>query len=80
MIFNCCSVQTTQNTAEETLQLLSYAPQRLGHATFLDAEAIALVLEKKMCIEICLSSNILYAAALIPSSHIFISRVIGRQV
>ncbi|KAF8955708.1 hypothetical protein BDZ97DRAFT_1907526 [Flammula alnicola] len=44
---------------EETLQLLSYGPNRLGHATFLNDDAIAIVLEKKMCIEICLSSNLL---------------------
>ncbi|KJA20521.1 hypothetical protein HYPSUDRAFT_142021 [Hypholoma sublateritium FD-334 SS-4] len=61
--------ETTENTPEETLQLLSYGPQRLGHATFLDAEAIALVLEKKMCIEICLSSNILCKTVSSLESH-----------
>ena len=47
------------NTPEETLQLLSYSPDRLGHATFLNDEAISIVLEKKMCIEVCLTSNLL---------------------
>ncbi|KIM39183.1 hypothetical protein M413DRAFT_447147 [Hebeloma cylindrosporum] len=51
--------ETTNNTPEETLQLLSYCPERLGHATFLNDEAISIVLEKKMCIEICLTSNLL---------------------
>ncbi|KAJ3504805.1 hypothetical protein NLJ89_g7743 [Agrocybe chaxingu] len=51
--------ETVHNTPEETLQLLSYSPNRLGHATFLNDEAISIVLEKKMCIEICLTSNLL---------------------
>ncbi|KDR72171.1 hypothetical protein GALMADRAFT_158934 [Galerina marginata CBS 339.88] len=51
--------ETVQNPPEETLKLLSYNPDRLGHATFLNDEAIAIVLEKRMCIEICLSSNLL---------------------
>ncbi|KAF7329258.1 Metallo-dependent hydrolase [Mycena kentingensis (nom. inval.)] len=51
--------ETSENPAEETLQLLSYGPQRLGHATFLDDAAKAIVHRHKMCIEICLSSNIL---------------------
>ncbi|KDR72176.1 hypothetical protein GALMADRAFT_253015 [Galerina marginata CBS 339.88] len=51
--------ETIQNPPEETLKLLSYNPDRLGHATFLNDEAIAIVLEKRMCIEICLSSNLL---------------------
>jgi len=52
-------MQTAQNTPEETLKLLSSMPDRLGHATFLNEDAISIVLEKKMCIEICLSSNFL---------------------
>ncbi|KAF7290771.1 Metallo-dependent hydrolase [Mycena indigotica] len=51
--------ETAENSYEETKQLLSYQPNRLGHATFLDDEAKTLVRESKMCIEICLSSNIL---------------------
>ncbi|PPR08035.1 hypothetical protein CVT24_010834 [Panaeolus cyanescens] len=51
--------ETTDNTAEDTRQLLSFNPDRLGHATFLNEEAISIVLEKKMCVEICLSSNLL---------------------
>ncbi|KAJ6483525.1 Metallo-dependent hydrolase [Mycena vitilis] len=51
--------ETPANSPEETLQLLSYAPDRLGHATFLNEEAKAIVRENKTCIEICLSSNIL---------------------
>ncbi|TBU58859.1 Metallo-dependent hydrolase [Dichomitus squalens] len=43
----------------ETLQLLSFKPDRLGHATFLDDEAKRIVHTDEMCIEICLSSNLL---------------------
>jgi adenosine deaminase len=41
------------------MKLLSCGPQRLGHATFLDDQAKELVLAQRMCIEICLTSNIL---------------------
>ncbi|KAG2024030.1 adenosine deaminase-like protein [Coprinopsis cinerea AmutBmut pab1-1] len=51
--------ETIHNTREETLKLLSYRPQRLGHATFLDDEAIHIALGDNICIEICLSSNLL---------------------
>ncbi|KAI0358902.1 Metallo-dependent hydrolase [Trametes cingulata] len=42
----------------ETLQLLSFKPDRLGHATFLDEAAKKVVHTDEMCIEICLSSNL----------------------
>ncbi|KAI8983321.1 Metallo-dependent hydrolase [Trametes punicea] len=45
--------------AQETLQLLSFEPDRLGHATFLDEAAKKIVHTREMCIEICLSSNLL---------------------
>ncbi|KAJ7841498.1 Metallo-dependent hydrolase [Mycena olivaceomarginata] len=51
--------ETPVNSAEETLELLSYAPNRLGHATFLNDEAKSIVRQNKTCIEICLSSNLL---------------------
>lgn len=51
--------QTTQNTPEETLKLLSFNPDRLGHATFLNDEAQEIVIREKMPIEICLTSNLL---------------------
>ena len=51
--------KTEKNTSEDTLELLSYAPDRLGHATFLDSTTTALVHNQKICIEICLSSNLL---------------------
>jgi len=51
--------ETTRNTPEETLKLLSLDPDRLGHATFLNNETTSIVLEKRTCIEICLSSNLL---------------------
>ncbi|KAJ7439119.1 Metallo-dependent hydrolase [Mycena latifolia] len=51
--------ETPANSDEETLQLLSYAPDRLGHATFLNEEAKTAVRTSKTCIEVCLSSNLL---------------------
>ncbi|KAJ7695759.1 Metallo-dependent hydrolase [Mycena rosella] len=51
--------ETPENTSSDTLQLLSFRPDRLGHATFLDDQAKALVLRDKSCNEICLSSNLL---------------------
>ncbi|KAI0307456.1 adenosine deaminase-like protein, partial [Multifurca ochricompacta] len=51
--------ETSENSAVETMQLLSCEPQRLGHATFLDDEAKELVLTRRTCIEICLTSNLL---------------------
>ncbi|KAJ7094731.1 Metallo-dependent hydrolase [Mycena belliarum] len=51
--------ETSANSDEETLQLLSYAPDRLGHATFLNDEAKTAVRSAKTPIEICLSSNLL---------------------
>ncbi|KAJ7920821.1 hypothetical protein B0H13DRAFT_2249666 [Mycena leptocephala] len=51
--------ETADNTSADTLRLLQFQPDRLGHATFLDDEARALVLKNKPCIEICLSSNLL---------------------
>lgn len=51
--------QTADCPPAEVLQLLSYAPDRLGHATFLDDDAKAHVRTRKTCVEICLSSNLL---------------------
>lgn len=57
---NLSHPQTTANTSADTLRLLGFQPDRLGHATFLDDTAKTLVLKNKSCIEICLSSNLLY--------------------
>ncbi|KDR78453.1 hypothetical protein GALMADRAFT_243837 [Galerina marginata CBS 339.88] len=53
--------ETIQSPAvcRRNLNFISYNPDRLGHATFLNDEAIAIVLGKRMCIEICLSSTLL---------------------
>ncbi|KAG8958116.1 hypothetical protein FRC03_009453 [Tulasnella sp. 419] len=51
--------ETTSNTSEDTNTLLACNPSRLGHATFLNNSEQATVLEKKMAIEICLTSNLL---------------------
>ncbi|EIN13161.1 Metallo-dependent hydrolase, partial [Punctularia strigosozonata HHB-11173 SS5] len=55
--------ETTMNSADETLKLLACGPSRLGHATFLNEEAKEIVRREKMCIEICLSSNLLCKTA-----------------
>jgi adenosine deaminase len=52
-------VQTPKNTPEDTLILLSFKPDRLGHATFLNDEAQEVIIRDKMAIEICLTSNLL---------------------
>jgi adenosine deaminase len=54
-----CINQTLENTPEETLKLLSFKPDRLGHATFLNDEAQSLVDKEQIAIEICLTSNFL---------------------
>ncbi|KIY52855.1 Metallo-dependent hydrolase [Fistulina hepatica ATCC 64428] len=51
--------ETEENTAEETLRLLSLRPDRLGHATFLNDDARRIVMDSNVCVEICLSSNLL---------------------
>jgi len=51
--------QTTKNTPEDTLKLLSFKPDRLGHASYLNEEAQEFVIREKMAIEICLTSNLL---------------------
>ncbi|KAF8638676.1 hypothetical protein AX17_002021 [Amanita inopinata Kibby_2008] len=51
--------ETTHNSDAETLTLLSYKPTRLGHATFLNKDHQKIVHDKEICIEICLSSNLL---------------------
>ncbi|KAF7794698.1 hypothetical protein EIP86_005836 [Pleurotus ostreatoroseus] len=51
--------ETDKNTLAETKQLLSYAPDRLGHATFLDAATREAIYSSNTCVEICLSSNLL---------------------
>ncbi|KAF8337697.1 Metallo-dependent hydrolase [Amanita rubescens] len=51
--------ETTGNSDPETFKLLSYKPQRLGHGTFLTREHQRIVHDDQVCIEICLSSNLL---------------------
>ncbi|KAG2099640.1 Metallo-dependent hydrolase [Suillus discolor] len=66
--------ETTANTTEDSLALLSCRPDRLGHATFLSDELKAIARENrhcKPCIEICLSSNLLgRTAASLDAHHI----------
>ncbi|KZT09056.1 Metallo-dependent hydrolase [Laetiporus sulphureus 93-53] len=45
--------------ADEIHKLLSFKPDRLGHATFLDDASKEAVRKSNACIEICLSSNLL---------------------
>lgn len=56
---SCVHLKTDRNTPEETMRLLSLHPDRLRHATFLDAEAKQFVRDRKFAIEICLTSNLL---------------------
>ncbi|KAJ1308027.1 hypothetical protein OPQ81_002098 [Rhizoctonia solani] len=55
--------ETAQNSSEDTMSLLELIPAgskgRLGHATFLGPAAQLIVLNRKLPIEICLSSNLL---------------------
>lgn len=50
-----------ENTPEDTFKLLSFKPDRLGHATFLNNEAKAIVIKEKIPVEICLTSNLMCA-------------------
>jgi adenosine deaminase len=52
--------------AEETKELLSCEPERLGHGTYLDEEAKEVVLARRTCIEICLTSNLLCVIFIFP--------------
>ncbi|KAF5355894.1 hypothetical protein D9756_004351 [Leucocoprinus leucothites] len=61
--------ETLNNSSQETMCLLSYKPDRLGHATFLDEEAKGVVLLNKTCIEICLTSNLLCKTVASLKSH-----------
>lgn len=54
-----CISQTPENTPEDTFKLLSFKPDRLGHATFLNDETQAILIRENMTIEICLTSNFL---------------------
>lgn len=51
--------ETRENSTAEIKTLLSCEPERLGHATFLDEELKEVVLARRTCIEICLTSNLL---------------------
>ena len=52
-------MEQKRGNSEETKELLSCEPERLGHATFLDEESKEVVLARRTCIEICLTSNLL---------------------
>ena len=68
--------------AEETKELLSCEPERLGHGTYLDEEAMEVVLARRTCIEICLTSNLLCVNffLFLRSSSLSPSRVLSRVV
>ncbi|EKM60656.1 uncharacterized protein PHACADRAFT_133307 [Phanerochaete carnosa HHB-10118-sp] len=61
--------ETSENTHEDTLKLLSFSPDRLGHATFLDTDARDVVFSNNACVEICLSSNLLCKTVSILEEH-----------
>jgi adenosine deaminase len=47
---------------EEALDLIGFKPDRLGHATFLQENAKAILASRTddICVELCLTSNLLY--------------------
>ena len=49
----------SNDVVSDTDVLLRAQPQRLGHATFLTKDEIQLIQEKRIAIELCLTSNIL---------------------
>jgi adenosine deaminase len=51
--------ETRENTTLDTNTLLASNPSRLGHATFLDEAEQKTILDKKIPVEICLSSNLM---------------------
>ncbi len=53
------AMQVAECPAEETLLLLSFKPDRLGHATFLDEAAKKIAHTEEIPIELCLSSNLI---------------------
>jgi adenosine deaminase len=53
-------LQTDKNPGQETADFLETRPDRLGHATFLNHEARQRVIENKIGVELCLSSNLLW--------------------
>ncbi|CAE6428083.1 unnamed protein product [Rhizoctonia solani] len=65
--------ETVQNSTEDTLKLLELVPPgakgRLGHATFLDPVTQLIVLNRRLPIEICLSSNFLSKTVLSIDVH-----------
>ncbi|KAI6037921.1 Metallo-dependent hydrolase [Pisolithus marmoratus] len=67
--------ETKENTIAESLALLDWRPDRLGHATFLSDEHKALFFADrngavyKPCIEVCLSSNLLAKTVQSLESH-----------
>ncbi|KAF8335861.1 Metallo-dependent hydrolase [Cantharellus anzutake] len=61
--------ESERNTAQDTAEILSWSPRRLGHATFLDADAVLKVSREKIPIEICLSSNLVSKTVESLSAH-----------
>ncbi|KAG8679313.1 hypothetical protein FRC11_003890, partial [Ceratobasidium sp. 423] len=77
--------ETAQNSSEDTMSLLELVPAgskgRLGHATFLDPAAQLIVLNRKLPIEICLSSNLLAkTVSTIDAHHVNDYMVIGHPM
>ncbi|PCH33178.1 Metallo-dependent hydrolase [Wolfiporia cocos MD-104 SS10] len=61
--------ETEDTPVAEIHTLLSFNPDRLGHATFLDTPMRELVRSRKTCIEICLSSNLLCKTVPVLADH-----------
>ena len=46
------------DTPKETDDIINFGPDRLGHAAILNSEQIEKIIEKKILVEVCLTSNI----------------------
>lgn len=51
--------ETKDNSDHDSSLLMSFEPDRLGHATFLNESSRNMVLQKRIPVELCLTSNIL---------------------
>ncbi|CAE6533350.1 unnamed protein product [Rhizoctonia solani] len=77
--------ETSRNSSEDTMSLLELLPAgfkgRVGHATFLDPAAQLIVLNRRLPIEICLSSNLLAKTVLtIDVHHVNDYMIIGHPI
>lgn len=56
---------------DESMAMLDFRPERIGHGVYLDADIIACMLQTPIPLEVCLSSNVMTATIPDYSSHPF---------